>query len=149
MADIKKQVLTRRVPAIETLGACTVLCVDKTGTLTLNAMSVQKIFAGQNFHDLGSIHASSPEHASRSFPENFHELIEFGILASKKDPFDPMEKALKQLGLHALSNTEHLHNDWGLIQEYPLSERLLALSHVWKSPDGRNFVIACKGAPRP
>ncbi len=143
----KKQVLTRRVPAIETLGACTVLCVDKTGTLTLNAMSVQKIFAGQDFYDLGSIHASSPEHASRSFPEGFHELIEFGILASKKDPFDPMEKALKQLGVHTLSNTEHLHDDWGLVQEYPLSERLLALSHVWKSPDGRNFVIACKGAP--
>jgi Ca2+-transporting ATPase len=143
----KKQVLTRRVPAIETLGACTVLCVDKTGTLTLNAMSVQKIFAGQDFYDLGSIYASSPEHACRSFPEDFHELIEFGILASKKDPFDPMEKALKQLGVHTLSNTEHLHDDWGLVQEYPLSERLLALSHVWKSPDGRNVVIACKGAP--
>jgi len=143
----KKQVLTRRVPAIETLGACTVLCVDKTGTLTLNAMSVQKIFAGQGFYDLGSIYASSPEHASRSFPEDFHELLEFGILASKKDPFDPMEKALKQLGVHTLSNTEHLHDDWGLVQEYPLSERLLALSHVWKSPDGRDFVIACKGAP--
>ncbi len=143
----KKQVLTRRVPAIETLGACTVLCVDKTGTLTLNAMSVQKIFSGQNFYDLSGIHASSPEHARKSFPEDFHELIEFGILASKKDPFDPMEKALKELGAHILSNTEHLHDDWGLVQEYPLSEQLLALSHVWKSPDGSNFVIACKGAP--
>jgi Ca2+-transporting ATPase len=143
----KKQVLTRRVPAIETLGACTVLCVDKTGTLTMNAMSVKKIFAGRNFYDLDAIYASSPEQAGTVFPEDFHELIEFGILASKRDPFDPMEKALRQLGVHTLSNTEHLHDDWTLVQEYPLSERLLALSHVWKSPDGRDFVIACKGAP--
>jgi P-type Ca2+ transporter type 2C len=143
----KKQVLTRRVPAIETLGACTVLCVDKTGTLTFNAMSVKKIYAGEGFYDLEAIHASPPEDAGRVLPEDFHELIEFGILASKKDPFDPMEKALRQLGLHTLSNTEHLHDDWTLVQEYPLSERLLALSHVWKSPDGMDLVIASKGAP--
>jgi len=143
----KNQVLTRRVPAIETLGACTVLCVDKTGTLTMNAMSVKKIFAGEHFYDLDVIYASSPEQAGTVFPEDFHELIEFGVLGSKRDPFDPMEKALRQLGVHTLSNTEHLHDDWTLVQEFPLSERLLALSHVWKSPDGRDFVIACKGAP--
>jgi Ca2+-transporting ATPase len=143
----KKQVLTRRVPAIETLGACTVLCVDKTGTLTLNSMTVKKIFAGRSFYDLDVIHASPPEHAGRVFPEDFHELIEFGILASKKDPFDPMEKALRELGTRALADTEHLHDDWILVQEYPLSEELLALSHVWKSPDGMNAAIACKGAP--
>jgi Ca2+-transporting ATPase len=137
----KKQVLTRRVPAIETLGACTVLCADKTGTLTFNSMSVRKIFAGRSFYDIEGVHAG------RTFPEEFHELIEFGILASKKDPFDPMEKALRQSGIQTLLNTEHLHDDWTLVHEYPLSRKLPALSHVWKSPDGMNFVIACKGAP--
>jgi Ca2+-transporting ATPase len=133
-------VLTRRIPAIETLGAATVLCVDKTGTLTLNRMSISKLFAGGEFFD-----ANDP--AAQALPERFHELLEFGVLASKRDPFDPMDKALKVFGDRFLVRTEHLHENWTLVQEYPLSPALLALSHVWKSPDGTDFVIAAKGAP--
>jgi len=134
------RVLTRRVPAIETLGAATVLCVDKTGTLTLNRMSISKLQAGGETFD-----AEDP--AIKTLPERFHQLLEFGILASKRDPFDPMDKALKELGLKYLVRTEHLHENWALVHEYPLSPELLALSHVWKSPDGTDFVIAAKGAP--
>lgn len=136
----KKQVLTRRVPAVETLGACSVLCVDKTGTLTMNSMTVKKIFAGGKFCNIDIRNQGA-------LPEDCHEIVEFGILASKIDPFDPMEKALRQLGIYSLSNTEHLHDDWTLVHEYPLSHDLLALSHVWKSPDGADYVIANKGAP--
>jgi Ca2+-transporting ATPase len=136
----QKRVLTRRIPVIETLGAATVLCVDKTGTLTQNRMSISKLVAdGQTFD------ANDP--GSASLPEEFHRLVEFGILASKKDPFDPMEKALRELGTKRLARTEHLHENWNLVQEYPLSPELLALSHVWKSPDGRAVMIASKGAP--
>ncbi|MDA8432063.1 MAG: cation-translocating P-type ATPase [Nitrospiraceae bacterium] len=135
----KKRVLTRRVPAVETLGSASILCVDKTGTLTLNQMSVRKIFDGGNLRDLGG-----PETA---IPEELHETVEYSILASQADPFDPMEKALKELGERALSHTEHLHGDWTLVQEYPLSKDLLAMSRVWKSQDSRNYVIAAKGAP--
>jgi Ca2+-transporting ATPase len=134
------RVLTRRVPAVETLGSATVLCVDKTGTLTMNRMSVRKLFAGDRSCDIRA-------QESGALPETFHELLEFSILASQIDPFDPMEKALKGLGASALSNTEHIHRDWQLVQEYPLSKELLAMSRVWKSPDGQRYVIAAKGAP--
>jgi len=135
----KKQVLTRRVVAIETLGAATVLCVDKTGTLTLNQMSVAALFAGGAVHRLPS--------PAGSLPEAFHTLGEFAILASQRNPFDPMEKAIHQVGEDHLARTEHLHQNWTLVHEYPLSKGILALSHVWRSPDGQDFIIAAKGAP--
>jgi len=136
----QKQVLTRRVPAIETLGSATVLCVDKTGTLTMNRMSVSQIFANGQFYDV----RATP---SEAMPERFHELVEFSILASQIDPFDPMEKAIKQLGDAYLAQTEHLHHDWMLIYEYPLSKKLLSLSRVWKSGQSQAYVIAAKGSP--
>lgn len=131
-------VLTRRVPAIETLGAATVLCVDKTGTLTMNRMNVKRIYARGEFFDIDSMN---------QLPEGAHEVVEFSILASQIDPFDPMEKAFKQLGEDYLARTEHIHIDWKLMQEYPLSKSLLAMSRVWRSPRGDRYVIAAKGAP--
>jgi Ca2+-transporting ATPase len=136
----QKSVLARRVPAVETLGSATVLCVDKTGTLTQNRMSVKRLAAVGVADDIA---LSGKE----TLTEPFHEVVEFAVLASKNDPFDPMEKALRELGDGQLAGTEHLHADWALVQEYPLSRELFALSHVWKSPNGEDFVIAAKGAP--
>jgi len=135
----QRQVLTRRVPAVEMLGAATALCVDKTGTLTLNRMTVTQISSGDDFYDVSSKQVSLPEH--------LHEVVEYSILASPADPFDPMEKAMKELGGRTLVNTEHIHKDWSLVHEYALSEKLLAMSRVWRSPDGQDYVIAAKGAP--
>ncbi|MGB7598644.1 MAG: cation-translocating P-type ATPase, partial [Gallionella sp.] len=135
----RHRVLTRRVPTVETLGSATVLCVDKTGTLTQNRMRVQQLVAGKATFAADAAH---PE-----LPEAFHELVEFGILASETDPFDPMEKSIHALGAHYLDDTEHLHHDWILAHEYSLSPQLLALSHVWKARDRDEYVVAAKGSP--
>lgn len=137
----RRRVLTRRVPAIETLGSATVLCVDKTGTLTQNRMAVHTISAQGEFFRVPD--DSDP----RPLPEKFHELLEFGILASEIDPFDPMEKAMRALGRRYLASTEHLHDDWQLAHEYALTREMPAMSHVWKATRGEEYVVAAKGAP--
>ncbi len=135
----KRNVLTRRIPAVETLGSTTVLCTDKTGTLTLNRMSIADIAVGDEVLQVD---------AKRTWlPEAFHPVVEFAILASPADPFDPMERAMREFGQKTLASTEHLHGDWELQREYPLSKELLAVSRVWRSPDENEFVIAAKGAP--
>lgn len=136
----RKNVLTRQVPAIESLGSATVLCVDKTGTLTENRMSVRKYFAGGQMCSHGAGGANT-------VPEVCHEVAEYSILASKKNPFDPMERALFRLKDGDFGKTEHIHQNWELIQEYPLAADLLAMSNVWRSPDGNDYIIAAKGAP--
>ncbi len=81
------KVLTRRVPAVEMLGAATVLCVDKTGTLTLNRMTVTKIAIKNQVIPVDG--------KQLSLPESLHEIIEYSILASPTDPFDPWNIAIK------------------------------------------------------
>ncbi len=136
----KKKVLTRKPSAIETLGSVTVLCADKTGTLTENKMRLKKLFANGQFIEVNE--STNPE-----LEENFHSLIEYSILASQKNPFDPMEKAILKLGEIKLSKTEHLHSDWQLLKEYPLSSELLAMSHVFHEPEKNEYLIAAKGSP--
>ncbi|MGB7712897.1 MAG: cation-translocating P-type ATPase [Microcoleus sp.] len=141
----QNHVLARRTSAVETLGSATVLCVDKTGTLTQNLMAVQQLFAYNQSENTQPYNLEL--NSQEPLPESVHELVEFCILASQRDPFDPMEKAFKQLGDRYLVDTEHLHNDWKLLREYPLSPELLAMSHVWQSADSKQYEIAAKGAP--
>lgn len=131
-------VLARQPNAIEALGATTVLCSDKTGTLTENCMTVSELYNKEAFLQVGE---------GTVFPEPFHYLIEYGILASQTHPNDPMEKAILALGDRYLTNTEHLHNDWVMVREYPLTRELLAMSRVYRQQHDDQLVIAAKGAP--
>jgi Ca2+-transporting ATPase len=136
----KEKVLTRRVAAIETLGATSVLCVDKTGTLTENRMTVARLWAEDDGFSVN-------QEAADELPETFHALVEFSILSSEIDPFDPMEQAFQRLGDHFLAHTEHLHGDWTLAHQYCLTPQLRAKSHVWKAVASDSYVVAAKGAP--
>ncbi|KLN53183.1 cation-translocating P-type ATPase [Variovorax paradoxus] len=137
---VREKVLARSIPAVELLGATTVLCVDKTGTLTANRMSVRQLRSGDARYD-------ALETKGAALQEELHPLLEYAVLASHRRTFDPMESAIAEAAGQWLAGTEHLHSDWTLIDDYPLSPELLAMSRVWRSPDQRAFLIAAKGAP--
>jgi len=136
----RRQVLARRIPAVESLGSITVLCVDKTGTLTANRMTVSRLTANGETFELASLRG-------KDLPEAVHETVEYSILASRRDPFDPMERAFKELGEGQLAGTEHLHADFELVREYPLTREQLAVVQVWRAPAQRELIVAVKGAP--
>jgi len=142
----KSQVLTRRNNAIETLGACTVLCTDKTGTLTMNQMMVQALWDSKTNH---TFHFRNPADAEERVDDECHEIVEYAILSSQRDPFDPMETALWRLSQRKQVDDAHIHLHWDLIREYPLSKELLATSRVYNpgQPGLSHLVAAVKGAP--
>jgi len=133
----KVHVLTRRNQAIETLGAVTVLCTDKTGTLTENRMQLRGLCPANQ-----SLLESTFD---QGIPASHHALLETAILASQKDPIDPMERELREMARRFAK--DRLHEDWQLEREYPLSKDLMAMSCVWRSAEGHHLMVAAKGAP--
>jgi P-type Ca2+ transporter type 2C len=134
----RQRVLVRQVTAVETLGAITVLAVDKTGTLTQNRMAVD---------ELSTRDAKFRPTEAQSLPERFHKLAEFAVLATPTDPFDPMEKAIRLFADNYLSGTEHLHSDWMPERTYPLSPDILAMTLVFAADAPDDHLLATKGAP--
>ena len=119
----RRGVLTRRMPTIETLGAATVLCVDKTGTLTENRMALVDTVA-------------SPTTTRQ-------RVVEAASLACELDPFDPMERAII---VAAGAAGAALRAGGVLERDYPLTSEFLAVCHAWRMAAGERRV-AIKGAP--
>ncbi len=135
----KHQVLTRKTASIETLGGATVLCVDKTGTITFNKMHLAHLSAGTSSLKL----TSAPQPLSPSL----ERLLKFSVLASLEDPFDPLEKEIHRTAMVQSPQLKAELTDWKLVKAYPLSDKLTALSHVWRAPSSHSFLIAAKGSP--
>ena len=139
----QRRVLTRRAPVIETLGSTTVLCVDKTGTLTMNTMTVRSFIVDGTVHDIGGI----DDIDAASLPDEVRAVAETAALASPIEPFDPMDLAFTTLADRELGDTARHLEGWTLVREHPLSPELLAVTHIWRPPDDGELIVAVKGAP--
>jgi Ca2+-transporting ATPase len=124
----KHNVLVRRSAVIETLGATTLLCADKTGTITQNHMAVRQVWRAGKAHDLSDELLAEPR-----------AVVEAAQLASAVQPHDPMDVAV-----HAAAGPA---GGADLVRSYPLSPEFLAVVQVWKGPGARGLVYAAKGAP--
>ncbi|MFI4998683.1 MAG: cation-translocating P-type ATPase [Reyranellales bacterium] len=130
----RSRVLTRRAATIESLGAATVLCTDKTGTLTENRMTIVALRTAEEI-------AGVPDRADDQLQRR---LVERGARASAVDAFDPMDKAfhaaLARSGQPAMGADGR-----GPVKVYALRSELLAVTQAWADDDGH--VVATKGAP--
>jgi len=130
---MKMGIVVKQMKIVETLGSATVICSDKTGTITENKMSLAKVFT------LNSQKISSPEEAEKV-------LIKIAMWASEPIPFDAMEVALHQAynDLHA----EDERPSFKLIHEYPLGGKPSMMTHIFENEEGKR-IIATKGAQFP
>jgi Ca2+-transporting ATPase len=131
----KQNVLVRRAPAIETLGATQVLCVDKTGTLTQNTMEAARFWS-----DGRAVASDGPDDALRQ------RLVECCVLSSEREPFDPMERAFVRFAQARFPAKLAAIDKWTPVRGYPLTPRQLSVARVWQRDDG-SYVVAAKGAP--
>lgn len=130
----KNKVLTRKPSAIETLGSATVLCTDKTGTITQNKMEISALYMnGKTCYKTDF----------KTNLDNIQELLTVLNYASQNNSIDPMEKAIA----HENENLETSKNELTLLKEYPLSKDLFAMTRVLKSNMDASVIAYCKGAP--
>lgn len=130
----KSNVLSRNSSTIETLGAASVLCTDKTGTLTENRMTIVQV-SDANGQPL------------ESADKRYHHIISYGVLASQIKPFDPMEEAFLQNATEILGTVDGIRNGYKIVKEYPLEEDSLSVAHVWGESNEQIASVALKGAP--
>jgi Ca2+-transporting ATPase len=132
---MKMGIIVKQMKTVETLGSATVICTDKTGTITENKMSLAKLFVFK------SNLIFNPED---ELNDDEKELIELAMWASEPIPFDPMEVALHQTYKDVTQNDER--SSYKLIHEYQLGGKPPMMTHIF-SDNKRNRIIAAKGAP--
>ncbi len=131
----KNNVLTRTPSAIETLGSATVLCSDKTGTITQNKMQVKAFYVDNKLFIDSAFLNNKVE---------LEEISQLSFFASQKDPIDPMEKAI--VDCYQL-NYKYKNEEYTLVKEYPLQRELSAMTRVLEHHKSKSRILSAKGAP--
>ncbi len=132
---MKTGVIAKQMRTVEALGSATVICVDKTGTITENKMKLERLYLPSSDQLLSVSDANSGD---------ARELIALGMWSSEPIPFDPMEKALHEA--YAKYAEADLRGIYRMVHEYPLSGRPPMMTHIFEDPKGHR-IIAAKGAP--
>jgi Ca2+-transporting ATPase len=131
---LKHQIIVKQPQFVETLGSATVICADKTGTLTQNKMSIAFLYDAKTG-------TSIPVKENISFAEN---ILEYAMWSSETNPFDPMEKAIHQLYTNTAATDKR--TQFQQIHEYPIGGTPPMMTHIFKDAKGE-VIIAAKGAP--
>ena len=133
---MKMGIIVKQTKTVETLGSATVICTDKTGTITQNKMSLAKLYLSGSGRIIENIDPSDNEEK---------EIISLSMWASEPFPFDPMEKAIHDSYFLTLGGSPDLRKTFKMVHEYPLDGRPPMMTHVFEDSDGKR-IIACKGA---
>ena len=131
---LKNKIIVKQPQYVETLGAATVICADKTGTLTENRMTIAQLYDASTHTTYNIYDLKIPE-----------ELVEFAMWSSETSPFDPMEKAIHEL--YGKITAEDKRKFYNQIHEYPIGGTPPIMTHVFQSQNGGDIIIAAKGAP--
>ena len=131
---LKNNIIVKQPQFVETLGSATVICIDKTGTITQNLMHIEYVYDAAT---KSSVHND----ASNILP---HALIEYAMWSSETEPFDPMEKAIHELYEKITSSDER--KNFKQVHEYPIGGKPPMMTHIFKNDAGIT-IIAAKGAP--
>ena len=130
---MQKGIIVKQMKTVETLGSATVICIDKTGTITENQMSLAKIF---------TLQTNKINEVNVTLNEDEKQLIQFAMWASEPIPFDPMEIALQETYSKVITVDER--KNYKLVHEYPLSGKPPMMTHIFEDKSG-NRIIAAKG----
>ncbi|MBW7893224.1 MAG: HAD-IC family P-type ATPase, partial [Chitinophagaceae bacterium] len=128
-------IIVKKIRIVETLGSATVICLDKTGTITKNQMRLESVYVPQN----NRMYDDESE-----YDDLVKEVIEYAMWASEPVPFDPMEKSLHEA--YSKTTCKDRRTEYNMVHEYPLDGKPPMMTHVFENSSG-NRIIAAKGAP--
>lgn len=128
----KKGIIAKTPKTVETLGSATVLCVDKTGTLTQNLMQVAQVFDITLNEEISYLNQGKA-----------CQVLEYSMWASEENPFDPMEISIHQMYSHYVKEDLRVH--FQMVKEFPLSGKPPVMTHLFQN-EKKELIISCKGA---